>query len=143
MTPGSCPRFERCGAPVCPLDPGRLEACHLPGEPVCGFLLAVRKREATRLFAGEPAFEVVAARAPELLTVYPRLAWDVARAADRGFPGSHRRGVRVGQRSQTGPESVQSCSIDTDPAQGDVTGPEPHAASWLGSYDMDEWGNPL
>ena len=133
--------MRRAGLPA--RCPGRLEACHLPGEPACAFLLAIRKQGAAGRFAEEPAFEAAAGRAPELMAAYPRLGWDVARAAGRGFPGSHRRGVRVGQRSQSGPESVQSCSIDTDPAQGDAAEPEPHAASWLASYEMDEWGNPV
>ncbi len=30
-----CPRYMKCGANVCPLDPGMLRRTHIPGEPVC------------------------------------------------------------------------------------------------------------
>lgn len=36
--PRQCLRFERCNAPVCPLDRNWPNVPHLPGEPVCIYL---------------------------------------------------------------------------------------------------------
>lgn len=35
--PNLCPRFDRCGAPVCPLDNWKSHH-HVKGEPVCFYL---------------------------------------------------------------------------------------------------------
>ena len=35
MSPTNCPKYETCGAPLCPLDPGRVEVIWYPDEPVC------------------------------------------------------------------------------------------------------------
>jgi hypothetical protein len=41
--PPDCPRYQRCGAPVCPLDPDWRHRKHLDGESVCGLLLELAK----------------------------------------------------------------------------------------------------
>ena len=33
-----CPKFDKCSAPICPLDPDMFERTHLPGERVCFYL---------------------------------------------------------------------------------------------------------
>ena len=33
-----CPRFDRCNAPICPLDPDVLDRVHAKGEAVCHYL---------------------------------------------------------------------------------------------------------
>ena len=38
-----CPRYERCSAPICPLDPEWEQRTHIKGEPVCGLLLELAK----------------------------------------------------------------------------------------------------
>jgi hypothetical protein len=38
-----CPRFDRCNAPVCPLDPQWPSSQHLKGEAVCGLLCELVK----------------------------------------------------------------------------------------------------
>lgn len=35
----SCPRFESCNAPICPLDADCRQRTYLDGEPVCAFML--------------------------------------------------------------------------------------------------------
>ena len=50
MKPESCPRFDRCGASVCPLDPGY--GLHLHGETCCYYLLALDKADAPTVLAG-------------------------------------------------------------------------------------------
>jgi len=34
----SCPKYDSCSAPVCPLDPNYQKSVHLPGERVCLYL---------------------------------------------------------------------------------------------------------
>ena len=43
----ACPRFHRCSATKCPLDPGIRQRVHLPGDPVCHYLLDAMKPEKT------------------------------------------------------------------------------------------------
>ena len=38
-----CPRFDRCIAPICPLDPNWSRSTHLQGEHVCMYLLEAVK----------------------------------------------------------------------------------------------------
>ena len=33
-----CPRFDKCNAPICPLDPDVLDRVHVKGDPVCHYL---------------------------------------------------------------------------------------------------------
>lgn len=52
----SCPRWERCNAPVCPAGPAGLTGAHLRGEPVCFWLREWSKTGgAERVAAALPA----------------------------------------------------------------------------------------
>ncbi len=57
--PEACPRFGKCNAPVCPLDPDWQKRLHLPGEPTCHYLRLATKGVT---LAGEEAAIGVAAR---------------------------------------------------------------------------------
>ena len=39
-----CPRFDRCSAPICPLDADWRHRAHLTGEPICVFLREAAKQ---------------------------------------------------------------------------------------------------
>ena len=39
-----CPRFDKCNAPICPLDPDVLDRVHIKGDPVCHYLRLYVKR---------------------------------------------------------------------------------------------------
>lgn len=41
MIASDCPKFERCSAPICPLD--SQPSVHLTGEPICFYLQEVVK----------------------------------------------------------------------------------------------------
>lgn len=47
MTPEDCPKFERCGANICPLDDDWRKRTHLEGEPVCLYLREAAKNGGT------------------------------------------------------------------------------------------------
>lgn len=54
----SCPRFDSCGAPVCPLDPNHLRSAHLPGEPTCLYLREAVKPGGLARLGGSVPMEV-------------------------------------------------------------------------------------
>lgn len=43
VAPTACPRWERCSAPICPLDADWRLRTHIENEPVCGLLLELAK----------------------------------------------------------------------------------------------------
>ena len=43
MEINECPKFDRCSAPICPLDPYWNESTYLRGEPVCLYLREAAK----------------------------------------------------------------------------------------------------
>jgi hypothetical protein len=38
MRPSNCPKFDKCNAPICPLDANHLQSCHIEGERICLYL---------------------------------------------------------------------------------------------------------
>ena len=48
-----CPRFDRCSAPICPLDTDWQLRTHLPGEPICAFLREAAKQGGSLPFDAE------------------------------------------------------------------------------------------
>jgi hypothetical protein len=49
----ACPRYDKCSAPICPLDPDWRLRSHLPGEPVCRWLTELAKPGGERRLRGE------------------------------------------------------------------------------------------
>lgn len=79
-----CPRFDRCNAPICPLDPSWEKARYLSGEPVCRWMLELAKEggtaEISRTLVGEIA-AVVREVSPRIINATPALARRIERAA--------------------------------------------------------------
>lgn len=61
MTSRDCPQFDRCSAPLCPLDPGLSHCRHLNGERVCLLLREWVKPEGRALLRGAVPREVLEA----------------------------------------------------------------------------------
>jgi hypothetical protein len=77
LLPEGCPRFEKCAAPLCPLDPEWRRRKHLQGERVCYFLREAVKDGAAARFEATANAEIVAAATqmlsePENLGAYVR-----------------------------------------------------------------------
>jgi hypothetical protein len=90
MTPETCPKFNTCSAPICPLDRGWRRAVHLPGERTCYYLrCAVKPGEADRL-AGDPVGRVVLPLVGPVAERFPDIARTLARAATSGVRGGGR-----------------------------------------------------
>ena len=47
-----CPKYERCSAPICPLDPNWRKRRHLKGERVCFYLCEAQKGGSEAIFGG-------------------------------------------------------------------------------------------
>ena len=94
MNPEDCPKFHKCNAPACPLDPKRHKAVHLTGEPVCPYLLATGKPGAAERFADDPVYAVCLDRVEEIVNRHPDIARKVAVAARSGFRGDPLRNAR-------------------------------------------------
>jgi hypothetical protein len=73
-----CPRFERCSAPLCPLDPQRPRRSHLRGEAVCAHLRELVKAggpDRVRHAVAQDLFELIAAAAAELTAPASSVYW--------------------------------------------------------------------
>jgi hypothetical protein len=83
MKPSDCPRYERCNAPICPLDPHCLHSQHLPGESVCLWLRELSKphgEDTLRSVLREEVAATVMAAAPGIIATHGcvRRAWQRA-----------------------------------------------------------------
>ena len=92
MNQTTCPIFQTCAAAICPLDPSRHQAAHLPGEAVCRYLLAGDKAGAADYYRGDPTFAACRGHLAEVCARHPDIARQVRRAAGSGFRGQHLRG---------------------------------------------------
>ena len=88
-----CPRFDRCNAPICPLDPDVFERVHIKGYPVCHYLRLYAKNALWGLKPGNLPANLpirVAELYPQLIARYGPLKTALLRAAKsplRGFSG--------------------------------------------------------
>ena len=56
-----CPRFDRCSAAICPLDPGWRKRVHAFGDRVCAFMLEAAKATRDEVFIGEQGVDLLTA----------------------------------------------------------------------------------
>lgn len=80
-----CPRFDKCNAPVCPLDP--TPTVMLSGEKVCHYLLVSGKEGAGERYKEDATFAAVLEQIPRVVREYPLIGPAIARAAKSGFRG--------------------------------------------------------
>jgi hypothetical protein len=94
MGPESCPRWEGCGAPICPLDPDWHKRSYLAGSPVCHFMRLHAKEQAGTISEGSVPREIgeaVGRVLPQAIARYAPLERALERASrtpPRGLPGS-------------------------------------------------------
>jgi hypothetical protein len=99
LRPGHCPRFDRCSAPLCPLDQFRHLRSYLKGEPTCLYLREWAKAGACGAWTGTlpPAMVAgIAEVAPGLLAAPGPHSARLRRAKGAGSK------VAAGQRLQRG-----------------------------------------
>ena len=87
MSPESCPRYESCNAPVCPLD-ARWQFRHYGrGEAVCGFVLEAVKPGGAEVVRRQLPPELATAileAAPEMGRRFPAISHRLDRARSQG-----------------------------------------------------------
>ncbi len=62
MKMSDCPRFDKCSAPICPLDAEWRLCLYRKGEPICFYLLEFVKPDAKAQFKGSigvPIYEAI------------------------------------------------------------------------------------
>lgn len=87
MNTSLCPRWERCSAPICPLDPRHLQSAHLDGERICFWLVEASKRGGRLPKDPRLAGALVAAveeAYPRIVDRFGPVRWELKRAAQRG-----------------------------------------------------------
>jgi hypothetical protein len=78
----ACPRFDRCSACICPLDPDWRLRRHLDGEPVCGMASEAVKCTGKAVFDRAGAGDLY----PDILRAIPEIIsrWgDIRRRLER------------------------------------------------------------
>lgn len=96
--PRDCPRWEGCGAPVCPLAHDWQRAQHLDGERVCGLLCELAKDGGEARLRAALSMELV----DRLATVGPKVAARWERVRKR-----LRESARTGSRMAAGQRLAQ------------------------------------
>jgi hypothetical protein len=92
----SCPKFLRCNAPICPLDPDWQLRKHLPGDPVCGLAQEVVKDGSEARLSSNVSGETLA----EVLRVLPEMTsrWGrIKSAVERAKTSGSRMDRRIPQ----------------------------------------------
>jgi hypothetical protein len=93
-----CPRFERCSAPICPLDPDWELRVYRKSEPTCFYLREYVKSGAKTRFQGCTAiqiFEVIQQHLEALCHRYAPLCRALERAKRTGSKTGPRRTVHA------------------------------------------------
>ena len=107
-----CPRWERCSAPICPLDPDWPNRKHICREPICHWLKESVKQ------GGEGVLEQHLPRelAEEVVRVAPLVAATVGDISRR-----LRRASRQGSRVRAGESLRRSSSTSISVCDGGET----------------------
>lgn len=82
-----CPKWERCSAPICPLDPEALKRVMTDDDPVCFYLSEVAKPNAEAVFRGRgrtKLFEAISKQVQPLSTRWGRIRRALERAKTSG-----------------------------------------------------------
>lgn len=79
-----CPKFNKCNAPVCPLDAKSIKIKHISGDKCCVYLLETAKTDAKANFmrAGlSNVYEAIEVVKAEVLSSSATIKWAYLRAA--------------------------------------------------------------
>lgn len=82
-----CPKFEKCSAPICPLDPNWINAKHPNGERVCFYLGEAQKAGAEALFGDRGLgvlYQVMLGATPDISARWGTIRNALTRAAKAG-----------------------------------------------------------
>ncbi|MBT7626816.1 MAG: hypothetical protein HN589_11105 [Proteobacteria bacterium] len=83
----NCPKYEKCSAPICPLDPNWEGAIHLNHERVCFYLCEAQKENSEAIFGGRglsKLHQIMVEAAPEISCRWATIKKALTRAAKSG-----------------------------------------------------------
>ena len=83
----SCPKFEKCSAPICPLDQNWQRASHLQHERVCFYLCESQKRGSEALFGSRglgELYKLIVEATPAISTRWATIKKALTRAGKSG-----------------------------------------------------------
>ena len=87
ITPDSCPKYEKCSANICPLDPNWKLRAHMNSEPVCFYLREYVKQSGIARLRGcipKEMFKQIAEVLPEIKSRYGTIKRRLESAAKTG-----------------------------------------------------------
>jgi hypothetical protein len=87
IAPSACPKWERCNAPLCPLDPDLFKRVMQDGDPVCHYLLEAVKADAEANFRRRgrtELFDAVSVQVKPLSARWGRIRHALERAKTSG-----------------------------------------------------------
>jgi hypothetical protein len=103
-----CPRYDRCNAPICPLDPDWRLRSHLAGERVCRWLTELAKPGGEReleCHLQPDLVERVVQISPAILSHHALIQGSVRRASGTGSKLEHHRQLGRLHKERHGAES--------------------------------------
>jgi hypothetical protein len=83
----SCPKYERCSAPVCPLDPDWRLRTHGTGDPICFYALEAVKTGSHERFEARTIgglFQDILRVLPDMSSRWAGIRYTVERAKGTG-----------------------------------------------------------
>lgn len=114
IKPTACPKWEKCSAPICPLDEDWRDRVHRDGDRVCFYLTEYAKKRTRRNLRGvlpRELFEAIAARQYSIIAqAIPLISKRLKKAAKTGS----RLGRRIDQSKTNSPRREQKLSNQSD-----------------------------
>ncbi len=83
----SCPKYEKCSAPICPLDPNWRNVRHLKGERICFYLCEAQKDGSEAIFGGRglgELYRLMVEATPDISVRWGTINNALAKAAKTG-----------------------------------------------------------
>ena len=87
MNMETCPKFQGCSAPICPLDSNWRKVRHLKGERICFYLCEAQKYHAEAIFGGrglKDLYQVMVEATPDISLRWGTIKKALAKAARTG-----------------------------------------------------------
>ena len=100
MKINNCPRFEKCSASICVLDPNWQKSCHLKNEKVCFFLCEAQKNDSEAVFRDrglQELYQLIVEATPDI-----SLRWKpIKRALEKARKTSSRMTRKFSSRNKS------------------------------------------
>jgi hypothetical protein len=99
LTQSQCLKFQKCNAPICPIDPIWQKRQHMNGDRVCFYLMEAQKPNAKALFEVRSLgylYEVMVRHAPAIADTYR----PIKKAIEKAMATSSRMTRKIGERHE-------------------------------------------